>query len=92
LPWPNKKNFEIQQQTNPTRGTEALAFASLVGFPSSILKISFIYSYAGDIDQGIREYIRGHKLNILAMGIGLAKIKTKGLYADLHYHSGEVQK
>jgi len=39
------------------------------------------------IDSGIRECIRGMRLSILVMGIGLAKLKAKGLYADLGYHS-----
>ena len=41
-----------------------------------------IYTYpgeAGDIDRGIRDSIRGIRLSILAMGIGLAKIKMKSL-------------
>jgi hypothetical protein len=42
---------------------------------------------AGEIDAGIRETIKGIRLSILVMGIGLAKIKAKRLYADLHYHS-----
>jgi hypothetical protein len=42
---------------------------------------------AAEIDAGIRETIRGVRLSILAMGIGLAKIKAKGLYIDLRYRS-----
>jgi hypothetical protein len=42
---------------------------------------------AVEIDQGIRETIKGVRLSILAMGIGLAKIKARGLYVDLHHHS-----
>jgi hypothetical protein len=42
---------------------------------------------AGEIDAGIRETIKGIRLSILAMGIGLAKIKARGLFIDLHYHS-----
>jgi hypothetical protein len=42
---------------------------------------------AVEIDAGIRETIRGIRLSILAMGIGLAKIKARGLYIDLKYHS-----
>jgi hypothetical protein len=42
---------------------------------------------AAEIDAGIRETIRGVRLSILAMGIGLAKIKARGLYIDLKYHS-----
>ena len=38
---------------------------------------------AGEIDNGIRETIKGIRLSILAMGLGLAKIKEKGLYRDL---------
>jgi hypothetical protein len=52
----------------------------------------FSLDYAGsddaaEIDAGIRETIKGIRLSILAMGIGLAKIKAKGLYVDLKYHS-----
>jgi len=42
---------------------------------------------ASEIDAGIRETIKGVRLSILAMGIGLAKIKAKGLYVDLKFHS-----
>jgi hypothetical protein len=42
---------------------------------------------AGEIDAGIRETIKGVRLSILAVGIGLAKIKAQGLYIDLHHHS-----
>ena len=42
---------------------------------------------AAEIDAGIRETIKGVRLSILAMGIGLAKFKAKGLYVDLNYHS-----
>jgi hypothetical protein len=52
----------------------------------------FSLDYAGsddaaEIDAGIRETIKGIRLSILAMGIGLAKIKAQGLYIDLKYHS-----
>jgi len=40
-----------------------------------------------EIDQGIRETIKGIRLSILAMGIGLAKIKEQRLFVDLRYHS-----
>jgi hypothetical protein len=42
---------------------------------------------AAEIDSGIRETIKGVRLSILAMGIGLATIKAQGLYIDLKYHS-----
>jgi hypothetical protein len=42
---------------------------------------------AVEIDTGIRETIKGVRLSILAMGIGLAKIKARGLYVDLHHRS-----
>jgi hypothetical protein len=48
------------------------------------------YAYSDDpaeIDQGIRETIKGIRLSILAMGIGLAKIKEQRLFVDLKYHS-----
>jgi hypothetical protein len=42
---------------------------------------------AEDIDAGIRETIKGVRMSIIAMGVGLAKIKAKGLYIDLKHHS-----
>lgn len=38
-----------------------------------------------DIDRGIRETILGIRLSILAMGLGLANMKAKGLYKDLGF-------
>jgi len=42
---------------------------------------------AEEIDNGIRDTIKGVRLSILAMGLGLAKLKEKGLFIDLGYHS-----
>jgi hypothetical protein len=42
---------------------------------------------AAEIDTGIRDTIKGIRLSILAMGLGLAKLKSKGLYVDLNFHS-----
>ena len=42
---------------------------------------------AKEIDAGIRETIQGVRLSILAMGMGLAKLKAKGLYIDLKFRS-----
>jgi hypothetical protein len=42
---------------------------------------------AVEIDTGIRETIRGVRMSILAMGLGLAKLKERGLYTDLRFHS-----
>ena len=39
---------------------------------------------AAEIDRGIRDSVKGIRLSILAMGVGLAKIKTDGLYKDLN--------
>jgi hypothetical protein len=53
-------------------------------------QISLDYANSDDateIDTGIRETIKGVRLSILAMGLGLAKLKAKGLYIDLQYHS-----
>ena len=38
---------------------------------------------ASEIDNGIRDTIKGIRLSILAMGLGLANIKSKGLFTDL---------
>jgi hypothetical protein len=52
------------------------------------IQLDYAYSnVATEIDRGIRETIKGIRLSVLAMGIGLAKIKDKGLYADLNYRS-----
>ena len=40
-----------------------------------------------EIDMGIRNTIMGVRLSILTMGLGLAKIKAKGLYKDLGFRS-----
>jgi hypothetical protein len=53
----------------------------------SLLPDHFSLDYAAEIDADIRETIRRVRLSILAMCIGLAKIKAKGLYIDLKYHS-----
>jgi len=51
---------------------------------SGKFELDYIYSdNAAEIDAGIRDTIKGVRLSILAMGIGLAKIKDKGLYIDL---------
>ena len=42
---------------------------------------------AAEIDAGIRDTIKGLRLSILAMGLGLAKLKKKGLYVDLNFRS-----
>ena len=39
---------------------------------------------AAEIDNGIRDTIKGIRLSILAIGIGLVKIKSKGLFTDLN--------
>ena len=38
---------------------------------------------AAEIDKGIRETIRDIRISVLAMGVGLANMKAKGLYKDL---------
>ena len=42
---------------------------------------------AAEIDLGIRETIKGIRLSILAIGIGLAKIKSIGLFKELNSQS-----
>jgi hypothetical protein len=37
---------------------------------------------ASEIDAGIRESIKGLRLSILAMGMGLARLKARGLYVQ----------
>jgi len=56
--------------------------------PSGPISLDYANSdNAAEIDAGIRETIKGLRLSILAMGIGLAKLKKKGLYVDLNFHS-----
>ena len=53
-------------------------------------KISLDYIYSGnavEIDLGIKETIKGLGLSILAIGMGLAKLKALGLYVDLNFRS-----
>ena len=48
------------------------------------IPLDYAYSnVAEEIDTGIRDTIKGIRVSILAMGMGLAKIKAKGLYVDL---------
>jgi len=42
---------------------------------------------AAEIDAGIRETIKGVRMSIIAMGLGLAKLKARGLYVDLGHRS-----
>ena len=52
--------------------------------------ILFDYANSDDvmvIDKGIRDTIKGIRFSILAMGIGLAKIKLKSLYSKLNCKS-----
>jgi len=54
--------------------------------------ISLDYANSNDaavIDTGIRETIKGVHLSILAMGLGLARLKAKGLYVDLYNGEGK---
>ena len=43
-----------------------------------------------EIDNGIRDTIKGIRLSILAMGIGLAKVKSKRLFINLKFKSMEM--
>ena len=40
-----------------------------------------------EIDSFLREIIRGYRLSILAMGIGLAKIKSQGFFKKMGFRS-----
>ena len=56
-----------------------------VKIQSEAISLDYAYSDTADeIDTGIRETIKGIRVSILAMGLGLAKIKAKGLYIDLN--------
>ena len=52
--------------------------------PWNIVPLNYFNSdYAFEIDKGIQETIRGMRFSILAMGLGLAKIREKGLFKNL---------
>jgi hypothetical protein len=56
--------------------------------PSSLVNLDYALSdNAAEIDTGIRDTIKGLRLSILAIGLGLAKLKAKGLYVDLRFRS-----
>ena len=56
--------------------------------PEGQISLDYIDSNsAAEIDAGIRESIKGVRMSIVAMGLGLAKLKAKGLYVDLKFHS-----
>jgi len=61
-----------------------------MGKVAAVSEISLDYAKSDDpaeIDQGIRETIRGVRISILTMGIGLARIKTEGLFRKLKFRS-----
>ena len=63
-------------------------FKPVKKFNTEPIPLDYAYSnVAADIDQGIKETIKGIRLSILAMGICLARIKEKGLYVDLDFRS-----
>ena len=52
--------------------------------PASVISLDYAESDNGaEIDRGIRETIKGIRLSILAMGLGLANMKAKSLYQNL---------
>ena len=56
--------------------------------PSGQFSLDFAFSDdAAEIDAGIRETIKGVRLSILAMGIALARFKSREMYIKLRYHS-----
>ena len=62
--------------------------AKIITIPS--FSLDFANSNDGiEIDSGIRVAIKGVRFSILAIGIGLAKLKARGLYVDVDrkYHS-----
>ena len=57
------------------------------GEPQSVTAMVDGICEAEEIDRGIRDTINGIRVSILAMGLGLAKIKSQGLYKDLGFQS-----
>ena len=53
---------------------------------SNKFELDFVYSQdAAELDNGIRETIKGVKLSIMAMGIALYRVDVSGLYIDLGF-------
>ena len=55
---------------------------------SNLQQVSFDYVNSDDpaeIDNGIRDTIKGVRLSVLALGLGLSKIKSGCLFADLGF-------
>ena len=60
--------------------------------PAEAIPTFFIPDYiesnnAAEIDRGIRDTIKGIRVSILAMSLGLAKIKANSLYRDLGFYN-----
>jgi hypothetical protein len=78
------KNVVIQNQYDGPKKPEK----RLVTTSSRSMGLDYVNSNnAQEIDAGIRDTIKGIRLSILAMGIGLAKIKAQSLFVNLKYHS-----
>ena len=63
---------------------ETIEFATENSVPGNTISLDYVGSdNAAEIDRGIRDSIKGIRFSILAMGLGLAKIKERHLYKDL---------
>jgi len=52
------------------------------------IPLDYVYSNTAlEIDSGIRDTIKGIRLSILAMGIGLARMKQKRYFLELNFRS-----
>ena len=60
--------------------TDKMSYASKLDRPESP---QFPSGEAEELNRGIRDSIKGRRLSIIAMGLGLASIKAKNLYSDL---------
>ena len=71
----------MKLQTTPN---EDNALKTITKLKIDPVYLDYAYSdNAAEIDSGIRDTIKGIRLSILAMGMGLAKIKKNGLFIDL---------
>ena len=80
----------MKTEINENSNDDAQLFIDIKQVDSIPELIALDFAGSGDaaeIDRGIRDSIKGIRLSILAMGLGLAKIRAKSLYRDLGYQS-----
>jgi hypothetical protein len=75
----------VKTNDRPEKTVEIISAGSI---PAASIPLDYAYSNkAAEIDTGIRDTIKGIRFSILAMGIGLARIKKLRLFVDLSLSS-----